>query len=66
MDSVVGILWVIVISAMTVLLFGCEGVKERDTRAGAFRVEADCDKDTVSVDFELEQQADDNKVRVTK
>lgn len=58
------VLWVVVIWAVLSLLMGCEGLQERDKREGAFRVNADCEKDQVSVEFELDQHADDRKINV--
>ena len=64
--AVILVLWVIAIGAVIALLAGCESLTERDKREGAFRVHADFQEDTISVEFELDQHGEEEHVEVKR
>ena len=60
------ILWVIAIGAVIALLVGCEALRGLDHRTGRFLVKADCERNKVDVEFNLDQQKDDKSIKVTR
>ncbi len=66
MNIVLVILWVIAIGTVIMMLLGCESLAQQDRREGRFTVEADFEEDTISVEFELDQHAEDQKFEVKR
>ena len=57
---------VILLFVVITLLTGCQLLQERDKREGAFVVNADCEEDTVEVEFKLDQHAEGNKAEIKR
>ena len=65
--AVMVVLWLIVIWAVIVLLTGClQLTRNERLDEGNFRVEADCDKNTVEVELDLDRTDDRKDATVTK
>ncbi len=64
--TVIIMLWLIAIGAVIALLAGCEALRGFDQRTGRFLVKADCERNKVDVEFNLDQQKDDKSIKVTR